>query len=79
MSLELGTSGAYIRSITSGNALPSVKELFNIIQYFNLTPAEFFSDFGLAPSPRSQVVRHLLEMSEEDLNKVLQFIDWIQK
>ena len=31
MSLDLGKSGSYIRGITSGTALPSVKELFNII------------------------------------------------
>ena len=34
LSLELGKSGSYIRSITSGATMPSVKELFNIILYF---------------------------------------------
>ena len=34
LSLELGKSGSYIRSITSGLTLPSVRELFNIITYF---------------------------------------------
>lgn len=43
MSLELGKSGSYIRGVTSGAALPSLKELFNIIAYFNMTPAEFFA------------------------------------
>lgn len=33
MSLELGKSGSYIRGITSGTALPSLRELFNIIAY----------------------------------------------
>lgn len=28
MSLELGKSGSYIRGVTSGAALPSLKELF---------------------------------------------------
>lgn len=31
MSLDLGKSGSYIRGITNGMALPSLKELFNII------------------------------------------------
>lgn len=35
MSLDLDKSGAYIRGITSGANLPSLKELFNIIGYFN--------------------------------------------
>ena len=29
LSLELGKSGSYIRSITSGATMPSMKELFN--------------------------------------------------
>ena len=43
MSLELGKSGSYIRSISSGIALPSVRELFNIMDYFDITPTEFFA------------------------------------
>lgn len=31
LSLELGKSGSYIRSITSGATMPSMKELFNIM------------------------------------------------
>ena len=41
MSLDLDKSGSYIRGITSGAALPSLRELFNIISYFDMTPAEF--------------------------------------
>lgn len=33
MSLDLGKSGSYIRSITNGMSLPSLRELFNIISY----------------------------------------------
>ena len=36
MSLDLDKSGSYIRGITSGSALPSLKELFNIISYREL-------------------------------------------
>ena len=35
MSLDLDKSGSYIRGITSGASMPSVKELFNIIAYFD--------------------------------------------
>ena len=41
MSLDLDKSGSYIRGITSGAALPSLKELFKIIAYLDMTPAEF--------------------------------------
>ena len=43
MSLDLDKSGSYIRGITSGVALPSLKELLRIIEYFEMTPAEFFA------------------------------------
>lgn len=42
MSYDLGHNKNYIRAITSGRSLPSVKELFAIIEYFEMTPVEFF-------------------------------------
>ena len=42
MSYDLGHNKNYVRSITSGRTLPSVKGLFEIIEYFNMTPLEFF-------------------------------------
>lgn len=41
LSLELGHSKSYIQSITSGRANPSLSALFEICNYFNLTPLEF--------------------------------------
>lgn len=43
MSLDLGKRGSYICGVTSGAALPSLKELFNIIAYFDLSPTDFCS------------------------------------
>ena len=44
MSLELGHSKSYIQGITSRKALPSVQELFNIADYFDMTLSEFFNE-----------------------------------
>lgn len=77
MSLELGKSGSYIRAITSGTSLPSVTELFNIMIYFDLTPAQFFA--GLEDSQDSPLCASLRELDEEDQQKVAQFITWIKK
>ena len=71
LSLELGKSGSYIRSITSGATMPSMKELFNIMAYFEVSPAEFFA--GL------QGTNTLRALSDEDLEKVSLFIGWITK
>lgn len=79
MSLELGKSGSYIRGITSGAALPSIRELFNIIAYFDLTPSEFFAGSGNQDSMRHLLQNKLLDLNDEDLEKVSTFIDWIQK
>ena len=42
MSLELGQNKNYIQGISSGKALPSMAQFFNICDYFNVTPMEFF-------------------------------------
>lgn len=77
LSLELGRSGSYIRSITSGAALPSVRELFNLMVYFEVTPAEFFAGAG-GVSLRTALGERLRALSEEDLEKVAMFLDWIK-
>lgn len=51
MSLELGKSGSYIRSITNGISMPSLRELFNIMEYFDLTPTLFFAPIGRSGFP----------------------------
>ncbi len=44
MSLELGQSKSYVQSITSGRALPSVRQLFNITDYFDISLSDFFDE-----------------------------------
>ncbi len=79
LSLELGKSGSYIRSITSGATMPSVTELFNIMTYFEISPFEFFVGLQGKNSLRAALNDRLLELSDEDLTKVSAFIDWIVK
>ncbi len=78
MSLELNKSGSYIRRITSGDALPSVHELFNIIQYFNMSPAEFFLTISNSPLKHNELYDKIRTMNKEKLDKVDLFIDWIR-
>lgn len=79
LSLELGKSGSYIRAITSGAALPSTHELFNLMDYFEVTPVEFFGTLENATSLRASLLEALRELSDEDLEKVALFLRWIQK
>lgn len=77
MSLDLDKNGSYIRGITSGASMPSVKELFNIIAYFNMTPAEFFAPLEAEKSPYNNICERLRTLSDTDLQKVQTFLDWI--
>lgn len=79
LSLELGKSGSYIRSITSGATMPSVKELFNIILYFEMSPAEFFAGTVGKNTLRMAIGEQLRELDDEDLKKVSLFINWVKK
>ena len=42
LSLDLGQNRSYIQAISSGRALPSMKQFLNICEYFEITPLQFF-------------------------------------
>ena len=77
MSLDLDKSGSYIRSITNGASLPSLRELFNIISYFDMTPVEFFAPLEKNNTPYAQTCSRLRNLSDADLQKVNTFLDMI--
>ena len=79
MSLDLDKCGSYIRSITSGRALPSLGELFNICAYFGITPADFFAPLERADSTFSKLCKRLQSWSDDDLEKINAFADLIGK
>lgn len=66
MSLELGLSKSYVQGITSGRALPSVKQLFNMADYFDISLSDFFNE-ELHDSPDvRESVRLLRALDETD-------------
>jgi transcriptional regulator with XRE-family HTH domain len=79
MSLDLGKSGSYLRGISSGAALPSLKEMFNIISYFEMTPSEFFSPMEPSDTPYAILCERLRGLDDTDLEKVNTFLTWIGK
>lgn len=79
LSLELGKGGSYIRAITNGLTLPSVKEMFNIIDYFEISPAEFFEGLENKGTLHSELREKLRELDDDSLEKVATFIKWIEK
>ena len=79
MSLDLDKSGSYIRGITNGATLPSLKELFNIITYFEMTPDEFFAPLADNKSLYHVICSRLRDVDASVLVKVNTFLDLILK
>ena len=77
MSLDLDKNGSYIRGISSGASMPSVKELLNIIAYFHMTPADFFAPLGNENTPYHTLCSRLSSLSDTELEKVNTFLDLI--
>lgn len=79
MSLELGQSKGYIQGITSGKCLPSVKQLFNIADYFHLTVAEFFDDGKHDPPVVLEAIQVLRQLSDDDAALMLELLHRIAR
>lgn len=79
MSLDLDKSGSYIRLITSGASFSSMKELFNIISYLDVTPAEFFAPFQEAKTPYDLLCERIRNLDVAQIAKVNTFIEMIEK
>lgn len=79
LSLQLGKNGSYIRTITNKIALPSIRELFNIMIFFQITPSEFFINLSDKNDLRTKLHEKIRKLSNEDLEKLSIFLSWIEK
>lgn len=71
MSLELGQSKSYIQGITSGKALPSVKQLFNLADYFDISVSEFFDESTDNPERMHEITALIKQLNDEDFDRIL--------
>lgn len=78
MSLDLGKAGSYITNITSGKALPSMNEFFNILDYLEITPAAFFAPCEDASSHHTRLCERLRTADEETLTRVETLLGWME-
>ena len=79
MSLDLGKSGSYIRGITNGMALPSLREFFNICEYFDMTPTAFFAPMDADSTPYTRLCETLRSLPEPDIEKTATFVGWLSE
>ena len=71
MSLDMGHSAGYIRSITSGKNLPSMGEFLYMCEYFGITPAEFFDENIPAPLQLKELNSLAGQLPAEDIDALI--------
>jgi len=79
MSYALGHSRGYIYNISSGKALPPMKEFFAICDYFGITPAEFFDDKTDNPELIKKAVEGMKQLDDSDVLMLLNQINRLLK
>lgn len=75
MSLDLGHSTSYIRSITSGRSLPSMSEFLYICEYLGVTPMEFFNEEKATTLTQQKAIDYIYTMSDDDIQLMIGFIE----
>lgn len=70
-SLALGQSTSYMNKIENGKALPSLRMLAYICEYFGITLNEFFDESNAYPDQLHQLVEEGKKMSPEALDQII--------
>lgn len=75
MSYDLGHSRGYIYNISSGKALPPLREFLAICDYFDITPQQFFDDSTANPDLINKAIEGMRRLDEKDLLILLDLIN----
>ena len=75
MSYDLGHSRGYIYNISSGKALPPMKEFLAICDYFEITPQQFFDTSSQNPELLQKALEGMRQFSESDMLMLLGLIN----
>ena len=78
MSYDLGHSRGYVYNISSGKALPPLKEFLAICDYFEITPQQFFDDSTQHPELIQKAISEMKNLNENDLLLLLSLINRLQ-
>lgn len=79
MSYDLGHSRGYIYNISSGKALPPLKEFFAICDYLEITPQQFFDDADQNPELVQKALAGMKQLDEDDMLMLLGIINRLLK
>ena len=67
MSMDLGQNKNYVQAISSGRALPSMKQFLNICEYMAITPFQFFDAQENNPQLIKKALDGMRKLSDDDL------------
>lgn len=79
MSLSLGQNENYINQIENKKALPSLSGLFNICEYYHLTPKEFFDDGNAYPGYMTTLIEELKRLDAVALETVAAMVKQLNR
>ena len=79
MSYDLGHSRGYVYNISSGKALPPLKEFLAICEYFEITPQQFFDTSEQNPELIQKAIDGMKQLDENDMLMLLGFINRLLK
>lgn len=79
MSYDLGHSRGYVYNISSGKALPPLKEFFAICDYFGITPQQFFEESSQNPELIQKAIEGMKQLDEADMLMILGIINRMLK
>ena len=79
MSYDLGHSRGYVYNISSGKALPPLKEFFAICDYFEITPQKFLDDSTKNPELIQKAIDGMKQLNESDMLLLLSCINRMLK
>ena len=79
MSYDLGHSRGYVYNISSGKALPPLKEFLAICDYFGITPQQFFDEDKQNPELVQKAISGICQPNDDDLLMLLGIINRLLK
>lgn len=74
MSISLGQNPAYINNIETNKALPSMNMFFNICEFLDITPSEFFNDTVDSPAALKNLYEQFNSLSTNQITSLSNFI-----
>lgn len=77
VSLSLGKSPAYINYLTSGKGFPTMENFFEICDYFEITPSEFFDTNINDPIKIKKVYNEIQRICHNDIDSLLKALEKI--